>query len=96
MPTITVQPAEFADHTLPYPFHVDAETGLVGRQDFWNGKVYAVIGFTDTPEPGTSLTMWQDVVDAPEKVVGKYVVTTDDHNVWSTHQSPIASARTAE
>jgi hypothetical protein len=92
MATITIQPAQFEDLTLPYPFHVDSETGLIGRQDVWRGKVYAVIGFTDTPVPGTALTLWKDVAADPAKAIGKYVTTADDKGQWSLHTSPISSA----
>lgn len=100
MQIITLQPSARTDHItddghelqqLPYPFHVDVQ-GLIQRQDFWQGKVYRVIGFTAKPEAGFIDLSWRAAWDDPEKAVGKYVVTSDDKGDWSTHILAIQSA----
>jgi hypothetical protein len=100
MQTITLQPSARTDQItddgqelqqLPYPFHVDVQ-GLIQRQDFWQGKVFRVIGFTDRPEPGPLTLYWPTVWERPELAVGKYVVTSDERGQWSSHISAIQSA----
>lgn len=97
---ITLQPSARTDHItddgtelqqLPYPFHVD-EHAHVLRQDFWRGRVARVIGFTDRPEPGNITVTWSEAWADPAQVVGKYLVTADDVDQWSTHVSAIQSA----
>lgn len=93
---ITIQPSIMANGTLPYPFHVDAKTGLVERQDFWRGKISAVIGFTDTPTPGTALTLWPDIAADPKLAIGKYVTTNNVDGEWSLHTNSICSVAVDE
>lgn len=97
---ITLQPSAHTDHItddghelqkLPYPFHVDRDA-QVQRQDFWQGKIFRVIGFTDRPEPGFVTLYWPEVWEDPELAVGKYLITSDDHGAWSTHIGAIQSA----
>jgi hypothetical protein len=93
MKTLTLQPAPRVDGIdpdghertqLPYPFHV-AETGEVQRQDFWQGSVFRIIGFTDRPEPGTITIPWPAAVRDPQSAVGHYIVSSDDKGNWATH-----------
>lgn len=100
MQIITLQPSARTDHItddghelqqLPYPFHVD-ERGFVQRQDFWQGKVFRVIGFTARPEPGNLVTSWPEVWRDPALAVNKYLVTSDEDGEWSSHVMAIQSA----
>lgn len=103
MNTITIQPSDRVDGISPdgtertqrpYPFHVSPD-GMVQRQDFWRGRVYRVIGFTETPNARTikpSLT-WRRIVRRPFDMIGKYVVTADDAGNFSTHQLAISDVR---
>lgn len=104
MKTITVQPAPHTDHVtedgteltqLPYPFHV-AEDGSIGRQDFWNGRVARVVGFTARPEAGPIVLTWREVWADPEKAVGRYLITSDSAGRWSTHLSAIMRVKVNE
>lgn len=84
----TIQPSMRPNMQLPYPFFV-RENGLVGRQDFWRGKVFRVIGFQASLDKMTVDLFWSDAVKNPEKATGMYVVLADDKNNWSTETSPV-------
>lgn len=93
-----IQPAARTDHIaedghelqqLPYPFFVD-EAGRVGRQDFWNGRVFQVIGFVADPARMEVDIFWPDILDLPGAAVGLYLITADDHGRFSTHESAVA------
>lgn len=58
----------------PYPYHVDAATGGVDRQEFWKGTPYSVIGFRKKSDPGPVDLRWKDIIDNPEQVVGMFLV----------------------
>lgn len=83
MSTITLQPGNTADGTydvhqpLPYPYHVDAETGLVGRQEFWKGAPFRVLGFQREATRQQVDLWWIDVPADPDQVVGMYPVLLD-------------------
>lgn len=93
-----IQPAAFVDHVtedgveltkLPYPFFAD-EQGMVGRQDFWNGDPYQVIGFADELEVHEINLSWGEAVKNPSLAVGMYLVTSDAAGNWGTHEHEIA------
>jgi hypothetical protein len=87
--TLTIQPdPNDINKSLPYPFHVNEE-GLISQQDLWKGSVYRVIGFQDVLERHRIDLHWSDAWAEPEKTIGKYVVTSDEHGKWAVHEAPI-------
>jgi hypothetical protein len=104
MKIITLQPSPRTDHItedgteltqLPYPFHV-TETGDVLRQDFWQGDPAVVIGFQDRVDVQQVDLWWQDVVDDPQRAIGKYAITMDTVGNYSTRVIAIASVDVTE
>lgn len=87
---IRIQPREFDNRVLPYPYFID-EKGLVGRQDFWKGKPFRLLGFNREPATGDISLMFADFRKSPKKAVGMYPVFTDKKGNWTTHTSPIES-----
>lgn len=96
---LTIQPDRFVDqiidgqefYKLPYPYSVD-KRGQIRFQDFWQGMVETAIGFVDDPEDTFISLYWREAVGNPDAMVGKYLVTSDSEDNWSTHHvSPIAS-----
>jgi len=90
---VTLQPRESAG-VLPYPFHVEPD-GAITRQDFWQGKAVAVIGFASSLLASSIELPWfkYDPSQAPDAPVGMYVVTVDSEGRWGTHGSPIETVR---
>lgn len=90
MGTITIQPGQKdrgqeydALLPLPYPFHIDTETGDVGRQEFWRGQPRRLIGFQRGDVQYVVLTR-QDWVLNPHSAVGlRPVFVDDDGGMWS-------------
>jgi hypothetical protein len=97
MTTYRIQPSEHTDQItdagqelqrLPFPFYADSD-GMVQRQDFWRGKVFKVIGFVgDLARQDIDLT-WSEATARPDEVPGKYLVTSDTWDTWSTHISAV-------
>ena len=73
--TISIQPANTpageydVSLPLPYPFHVDPETGDVGRQDFWKGDPARLLGFQRGNIQRVDLTVKAWAAD-PQQAVG--------------------------
>lgn len=103
MTTITLQPSPRVDNIvdgiemtqLPYPFHVDADTGDVGRQDFWRGDPARVVGFQKDLAVQRIDLWWRDAVKNPEQVVGMYVVTAGTSGL-GVHVLAIAEVRVTD
>jgi len=80
---ITLQPGNTPDGgydvnlPLPYPYHVDAETGEVGRQEFWRGDPKSIIGFQEDPDIQFVDKMWSEVAEDPQTAVGMFPVFVD-------------------
>lgn len=85
----TVQMESYPDGVLPYPFHVGATDGLIGRQDFWRGRVNALVGFSATPEAGEVDLEFDDWLNHVQAAVGMYPVTSDSDLQFATHTSPV-------
>lgn len=83
MKIITIHPANTStgeydvNRPLPYPYHIDAETGEVGRQEFWRGDPKSIIGFQEDPDVQFVDKMWSEVAADPETAVGMYPVFVD-------------------
>lgn len=100
-PTITFQPAQPGTgmdydprRTLPYPFHVDAETGdcirgrgtpsLTGEPRPWR-----LIGFQDDAAvQEVSVVLFEAVLD-PQRAVGKFPVFLDGSGTFFNLTEPI-------
>lgn len=87
---ITIQPAQTADaaapydvhQPLPYPYHIE-EDGKVGRQDFWRGTPYSLIGFQRGRREVVVLAA-EDFVRDPDKALGLCAVFLDeDGSIWA-------------
>ncbi|AYD89695.1 hypothetical protein D5R93_05865 [Actinomyces lilanjuaniae] len=68
--TIMVQPRAFGDGTLPYPWFINASSFLVGRQDWWRGKPYRLVGFTVPDQPYEVLLRPEEWADDVGQAVG--------------------------
>lgn len=84
---------------LPYPFFIDS-LGLVGRQDFWKGKPYRLIGFNGKPKTGHDKKTIDFVMfwNNPEKCIGLYPIfehcseqNGNGDSEWFTYTQPIKS-----
>lgn len=85
----SIQQSEGPDGRLPYPFHID-EHGLVGRQDFWNGEPWTLIGFEDPNADRRSIVLAREAWMAdPNQAVGLWPVFQDHHRTWSTYPTPV-------
>lgn len=98
---IEIQTAPYTDHLtddgqqltkLPYPFFAD-EHGMIGRQDFWRGKVLRVVGFQRDLNQEMIDLFWDDAYAEPEKAVGMYVVTENRRGDWVTHMTAVDSMK---
>lgn len=93
---ITIQPGQPGEglnynvmKPLPYPWHIDAETGDVGRQEFWKGTPARLIGFQDNADV-QRVNLWLDDFAAdPQKAVGKYPVFVKDNGDMYNTTVPI-------
>jgi hypothetical protein len=80
---ITIQPGNTLDGTydplksLPKPFHVDAATGEIGRQEFWQGDPFSVIGFQKDVDVQTIDLYWDAAAADPDQIVGMFPVLID-------------------
>lgn len=87
---------------LPYPYIVDRD-GLVGRQDFWKGEPYQIVGFCKRPKAGEVHLTFKDFLKAPNRAVGMFVVWRTPGDAWYTKTdmpiesvtAPNVSSRTA-
>lgn len=81
--TITIQPGNTPDGTydvhqpMPYPYHVDVATGEIGRQEFWRGAPFKVIGFQSDAAVQKVDLFWERAVENPEQIKGMYAVLLD-------------------
>ena len=89
---IKIQPKQRQDKTLPYPYFID-EQGLVGRQDFWKGRPYKLVGFNGKPKTGIDgKTIDLDIfLKDPQKAVGLYPIFEHENGEWYTYEDKIDS-----
>ena len=88
---IRIQPEE-NNGTLPYPYFIDKE-GSVGRQDFWKGKPFKLIGFSPIPEQEFDKRQinLSEFLESPQKAIGMYPIFMYKNKDWYTYQDKIAS-----
>ena len=95
--TITVQTGNTQSGTydvhqpLPYPFHCEAATGRVGRQDFWQCEVYRIVGFQQQLEVQTVDLFWAEAAQQPERMHGMFPVVVDSDGNLSVWTTPVTS-----
>lgn len=105
MTIITLQPAPVVDHVLedgteltrlPYPFHVDAKTGDILRQDFWRGDPLRVVGFQRDADIQRVDVWWEAVAAKPELAIGLFPVTVDRKGGIASWSVPIEHSAVTE
>lgn len=89
---IKIQPQELGNGTLPYPYWID-DDNAVGRQDFWKGKPYRLIGFCKKLEAGAIDLYIRKWRENPEKAIGMYPIFADKKDNWDTYDQIIASVQ---
>lgn len=92
--SITIQPAEQEDSTLPYPFHIQPD-GKVGRQDFWRGKPLKLIGFNPKLQTGPmkGTVIFEKFWENPKLAIGKFPIMQHKNKKYYTYGIPIKSLR---
>ena len=95
MKSITIQPKERKDLTLPYPYFIDAKTAEVGRQDFWKGEPLRLICFAKKGETKGALT-FAEFLKNHKKCIGLYPVFAHKDGEWYTYKDPIATVSVKE
>lgn len=96
MATITIQTSNTQSGAydallpLPYPFHCDSDSGRVGRQDFWQGSVYSVVGFQETLEDQTVSLFWREAAQQPERMHGMFPIIVDQGGNLFTWTTPVS------
>ena len=78
---ITIQPGQPGEgmeynplKSLPYPYHINPDTGDVARQDFWQGDPARLLGFQASRDV-QRVSLWlSDFSTAPAKAVGMFPV----------------------
>jgi hypothetical protein len=108
---IHVQPSAFTDNLwssdregempiegtkLPYPFDARADNGHILNQALWSGHPFRIVGFNDTPEPGKIWKHFQEIVEDPDQVLNKYVVTQDTGGGMAVHTTAIQEVKVYE
>lgn len=79
--TIRIQPEELGDGKLPYPFFIK-EGGFVGRQDFWNGHPYKLVGFEKQIGKFNITLSVEEFLQSPVLAVGLYPVFEKSDGEW--------------
>ena len=87
---IKIQPKELKDFTLPYPYFIDKD-GYVGRQDFWKGKPYKLLGFSKEAKAGKIELNFVSFWKKPSQAVNMYPVFADKKDNWATLLNKIES-----
>lgn len=92
---VTLQQEQRLDGVLPYPFHI-SEGGHVGRQDFWRGDPFRLVGFVDDPDSYEVTVYARDFVANPDSALGKHPVFEARDGRFSTYSGEVASATSHE
>lgn len=92
MPSIRIQPKEQRGGLLPYPYFINRKNGLVGRQDFWKGKPYKLIGFSRKPVTGIVDLDFEEFAKKPNSAIAMYPVFEHKNGNMTTMMIPISSA----
>ena len=68
------------------------EEGQVGNQEFWQGNPVRVVGFQKDLARHQIDLWWTDAYEAPEKIVGMYLVAVDNQSNMGVYDTAIVSA----
>ena len=90
---VKIQPAERSDMTLPYPYFIDSD-GYVGKQEFWQGHPYKLIGFSKTPTAGTMELTFSEFWKDPKQAIKMFPVMSNTEDDWFTVLEHIESVDT--
>lgn len=88
----SIQQGALPTGKLPYPFFID-EDGLVGRQDFWRGQPFRLVGFVAVGADYEIALTVQNWLTAPESAVGMEPVMEDEDGSWATFPGVIEQVR---
>lgn len=91
---IKIQTKELRNKRLPYPYFITLPHGDVGRQDFWRGTPYKLLGFTTVDRPCEVLIKidsLNDHMDALNDLRGLVCVFERDNEEIYTDINPIES-----
>jgi hypothetical protein len=93
---ITVQPVAFTDNVWvtengqlvegqksPYPYHVDAATGDVQDQDFWQGDPKRIVGFQSYADRQRVDLWWDDAAQRPGAMIGMFPVMVGPDGLYT-------------
>lgn len=81
---------------LPYPIHIDLETGEVQQQSFWRGSLTRVLGFQADPEVQRVDLWFEDFAADPSKAEGMLIVGRGDKGGIAQYATPIRSVTVSE
>lgn len=105
MKIMTIQPANTSSGEFdvmkprPYPFHVNADSGEVLRQDFWQGDPQMILGFQKTVDVQTMDRMLPDLAKSDTDAhlaVGMFPICVDSKGGMYTYTMPIESVTITE
>lgn len=89
---ISIQPYGDPVGQMPYPFHID-RFGMVGRQEFWKGNPYKLIGFSHKPKAGSIDLEFLEFWSEPNRAVKMFPVFASRRGTWGTFTNHIMSVR---
>lgn len=81
---------------VPYPFHIEAETGNVGRQDFWKGDPLRLMGFQNDADVQRVNVLYREFAADPQIAEGKFAIFMRADGSMYTDMLPIDSVTVAE
>ena len=85
---IKIQPRELSNYELPYPYFIYAN-GNVGRQDFWKGHPFTLVGFNRKPIAGNIDLYFEDWWKVPPLCFGMYPVFLNKDGTMFTLKTEI-------
>lgn len=98
-PTITIQPGQPGEgmnynvhKPLPYPFHVNTETGDVMSGPHTGNETWRLVGFQPDADTQTVTLRREDFAAEPNKAVGLCPVFVDEHGCMFNLTEPITRA----
>lgn len=83
-----IQQKTFEDLRQPYPYFIE-ENGLVGRQEFWNGKPYELLGFNRTTKTGEISSPFKEFKKDINAAIGMFPVFKSKTGMIETHTNPV-------
>ncbi len=90
MKILKIQQEEQPNGTLPYSYFIH-KNGKVGRQDFWKGHPFKLLGFSKNPVAGDMQIILSYFIFNPKAVIGMYPVFSDKKGKWFTSKDAVES-----